>query len=111
MTRCRTHSQTAFCTRARARVQKAVWEPLLQNLRIARKGGLPQALIDTMVSQPAWLASPELRRALLQNPRCAGAASDRAFAACSKKEIILISTQVLYPMPTRQAAKRKLGRG
>ena len=97
---------------------KSVWEALLHNkritppevARIARKGAIPKPLIDTIVAQAAWLASPEIRRALLANPRCAGGALDRVLGACTKKELELVAQQVVYTMNARQAAKRKLGR-
>lgn len=97
---------------------KAVWEGLLSNqrisppevARIARKGGLPKPLVELITSNPAWVASPEIRRALLTNPRVAGAALDRVLAPCSRKDLELIATQLVYPMGTRQAARRKLKR-
>ena len=97
---------------------KAVWEPLLQNprisppevARIARKGTLTGPLIDLITGSAAWLASPEIRRALLTNPRVTGPALDKVIATCSKKELGLIASQVLYPMSARQAARRKLKR-
>jgi len=97
---------------------KAVWEPLLSNQRIsppevarmARKGALPKALADVITSNPAWIGSPEIRRALLTNPRVAGAALERVLAACGKRDLEAIASQGVYPMGTRQAARRKLGR-
>jgi len=97
---------------------KGVWEPLLQNqrisppevARIARKGGLPKPLVDIITGQPAWLASPEIRRALLTNPRVTGPALERVLAPCSPRDLELIASQVLYPIGVRQAAKRKIRR-
>src|SRR2546423_6113514 len=56
---------------------KTVWEPLLRNpritgpevARIARMGALPRPQLETIVSNGAWLQVPEVRRALLSNPR------------------------------------------
>ena len=62
---------------------------------LAERNALVRSKIDTMVSQPAWLASPKIRRGLLQNSRCTGAATDRVLASCSEKEVVLIFTQVL----------------
>jgi hypothetical protein len=95
---------------------KAVWEPLLQNqrisppevARIARKGAIPKPLIDVITANAAWLASAEIRRALLTNPRLTGAALERVLGACGRKELDLVASQVLYPMAARQAARRKL---
>src|SRR5262249_10463850 len=58
---------------------KSVWEPLLHNprltfpevARIARMGALPRPLIELIVGNGTWLKSPEVRRALLANPRLA----------------------------------------
>jgi hypothetical protein len=56
---------------------KAVWETLLSNsrltppevLRISRMVSLPTPLIEVIVSNRAWLSSPQVRRALLANRR------------------------------------------
>jgi hypothetical protein len=93
---------------------KAVWEALLDNpritapevARIARKGNVPKPLLERIVSNPAWLASSELRRALLSNTRLGGAAIDKVLRALPKPELALAARQASYPMPVRQAAKK-----
>jgi hypothetical protein len=97
---------------------KSVWEALLQNqrisppevARIARKGAIPRPLVDLITGNPAWVASAEIRRALLTNPRLSSSALALVLAACSKQELELVASQTLYPMATRQAARGKLNR-
>jgi hypothetical protein len=93
---------------------KAIWEALLDNpritapevARIARKGNIPKPLLERIVANPAWLASSELRRALLSNTRLGGAAIDKVLRALPKAELALAARQASYPMPVRQAAKK-----
>lgn len=93
---------------------KAVWEALLDNpritapevARIARKGNIPKPLLERIVANPAWLASGELRRALLSNTRLGGAAIDKVLRALPKAELALAERQTSYPMSVRQAAKK-----
>ena len=93
---------------------KAVWEALLDNpritapevARIARKGNIPKPLLERIVANAAWLASGELRRALLSNTRLPGAALDKVLRALPKPELALAARQASYPLPVRQAAKK-----
>ncbi len=93
---------------------KAVWEPLVENprvtvpevARIARKGNIPTPLLEKIVANAAWLASGELRRALLSNTRLAGAALDKVLRALPRAELALAAKQPSYPMPVRQAARK-----
>jgi hypothetical protein len=97
---------------------KAVWEPLLQNprvtppevARIARKGNLPRPALESIVANPKWLASGEVRRALLSNPKLSGMALDKVLRALPKSELTLASNQSIYPASVRQAAKKLQGR-
>jgi Tfp pilus assembly protein PilZ len=93
---------------------KAVWEPLVDNprvtvpevARIARKGNIPKPLLEKIVANAAWLASSELRRALLSNARLGGAALDKVLRALPRAELALAALQPSYPLPVRQAAKK-----
>lgn len=93
---------------------KSVWEALLGNPRlsvaevgrIARKGTLPQPLIDQIASNDGWLSSPEVRRALLSNPRLRGRSLRRVLALLPKAELKLIDQQTGYPAQVRAEAAR-----
>jgi hypothetical protein len=94
----------------------AVWEGLLQNpnltppevMRIAKNGNLSQPLVAMIVSNAAWLAKPEVQRALLSNPRVAGMHLDRVLRAMSQTELARVAQQSSYRMQVRLAAKRLL---
>jgi hypothetical protein len=98
---------------------KQVWELLLHNprispaevARIARKGNVTQVVIDTIVANASWLASAEVRRALLANPRVAPAALDKVLRALSRPELALLPKQTAYPPTVRRLAQRLLGGG
>jgi hypothetical protein len=92
----------------------SVWEGLLQNpmltipevAQIAKKGALPQALVATIVANAGWLASGEVRRALLGNPRVSGAQLDRVLRATPKAELKQIAQMSPYRSQVRTAAKK-----
>jgi hypothetical protein len=94
----------------------SVWEGLLQNpmltvpevAQIAKKGALPQPLVATIVANNAWLASGEVRRALLGNPRVAGVHLDRVLRATPRPELKQIAAMSPYRSQVRSAAKRLL---
>jgi hypothetical protein len=95
---------------------KTVWDPLLRNprvttpevARIARMGGLPRPLIELICNNGAWLQIPEVRRALLSNPRLGTDQAIRIVRLLPKHELKLACTQVSYPQVVREAAKRVL---
>jgi hypothetical protein len=95
---------------------KNVWEPLLRNprvtgpevARIARMGALPRPMIEMIVGNGAWLQIPEVRRALLSNPRLATDQVLRILRLLPKHELKLAAIQTAYPMPVRDAARRML---
>jgi hypothetical protein len=95
---------------------KAVWEALLRNpritgpevARIARMGALPRPLLELIVGNGGWLAIPEVRRALLCNPRLATDQALRVLRLLPKHELKLAGTQTAYPFAVRDAAKRML---
>jgi len=98
---------------------KGVWEPLLRNpritgpevARIARMGSLPRPQVETIVSNGTWLQVPEVRRALLSNPRLGTDQILRVLRLLPKHELKLAATQTAYPFPVRDAAKRMIRDG
>ncbi len=94
----------------------SVWESLLQNpqltapevAHLAKNGTLPVPLVAVIVANGSWLASSEVRRALLSNPRVAGAHLDRALKATPKSELRQISQMTAYRSIVRSAAKKLL---
>lgn len=95
---------------------KTVWDPLLRNprvtspevARIARMGALPRPLVELICNNGAWLQVPEVRRALLSNPRLGADQAIRIVRLLPKHELKLACTQVSYPQVVREAAKRVL---
>ena len=95
----------------------SVWEGLLQNpqlstpevAHIGKNGTLSTPLVAVIVANGAWLASSEVRRALLSNPRVSGAHLDRVLKAAPKVELKHISQATSYRSQVRSAAKRLLG--
>jgi hypothetical protein len=95
---------------------KNVWETLLRNprltapevARIARMGSLPRVLLEILVANNAWLQIPEVRRALLSNPRLATDQIVKVLRLTPKHELKLASIQTAYPYAVRTAAKMLL---
>lgn len=95
---------------------KNVWEPLLRNprltppevARIARMGTLPRVLLEVIVGNGAWIQIPEIRRALLANPRLGTDQILRVLRMLPKHELKLATTQTAYPHAVRDVAKRLL---
>lgn len=95
---------------------KSVWEPLLRNprlthpevARIARMGALPRPLLELIVGNGAWLKGPEVRRALLANPRLAPDQAIRILRLLPKAELKLVPQQTAYPAAVRDLARRLL---
>ena len=93
---------------------KNVWESLLRNPkltppeagRIARMGALPVPLIEIIVSNRSWLSAPQVRRALLSNPRLKSDMIMTVLRATPKSELKLMPKQMAYPAAVRQAAKK-----
>ena len=92
----------------------SVWEGLLQNssltvpevAQIAKKGTLSQPLVARIVANGGWLASGEVRRALLSNPRVNGVQLDRVLRATPKPELKQIAQMSPYRSQVRMAAKK-----
>jgi len=95
---------------------KTVWDPLLRNpritapevARIARMGALPRPLIELICTNGTWLQVPEVRRALLSNPRLGVDQILRVLRLVPKHELKLAASTTGYPHPVRDAAKRLL---
>lgn len=95
----------------------SVWEPLLQNpqltapevAHVAKNGTLPVPLVAVIVANGAWLASGEVRRALLSNPRVAGPHLDRVLKATPRNELKQLAASSPYRQQVRAAAKKMLG--
>jgi hypothetical protein len=93
---------------------KNVWEALLRNprltgpevARIARMGALPRPLVEIIVGNGAWLQIPEVRRALLSNPRLGVDQITKVLRLMPKHELKLATMQTAYPMAVRDAARR-----
>lgn len=91
-----------------------VWEALLQNpqltqpevVKIAKNGGLPKPLVALLVSNAGWLAKPEVRRALLTNPRVDGLNLDRVLNAMPVNDRSQVARSTAYRAQVRAAAKR-----
>ena len=93
---------------------KNVWEALLRNprltapevARIARMGTLPRPQLEVIISNGGWLQIPEVRRALLANPRLGSDQIQRVLKLMPKHELKVAATQTAYPHAVRDAAKR-----
>jgi hypothetical protein len=92
---------------------KNVWETLLHNprltppevSRIARYGSLPRVLLEIIVGNNAWLQVPEVRRALLSNPRLGTDQVMKVLRLTPKHELKLAAIQTAYPATVRQVAR------
>jgi hypothetical protein len=92
---------------------KNVWETLLRNprltppevSRIARYGSLPRVLLEIILGNATWLQVPEVRRALLANPRLGTDQILKVLRLSPKHELRLAAIQTAYPHAVRQAAK------
>ncbi len=95
---------------------KNVWEALLRNprltapevARIARFGSLPRVLLEMIVGNGTWLQVPEVRRALLANPRLGTDQVIKVLRLTPKHELRLAAVQTAYPFAVRNAARMLL---
>ncbi|MBN2344709.1 MAG: PilZ domain-containing protein [Deltaproteobacteria bacterium] len=95
---------------------KSVWEALLHNnkltipevARIARMGALPKPLVETIVANPSWVASPPVRRALLTNPRLTRDQIPKVLKSMPQSELRLVPKQMAYTAIVRETARRLL---
>ena len=65
-------------------------------------------LLEIIVNNGAWIQIPEVRRALLNNPRLGTDQILRVLRMLPKHELKLATTQTAYPYAVRDAAKRLL---
>jgi hypothetical protein len=92
---------------------KIVWETLLHNNRItvpevarlAKMGTMPRPLMELIVANPAWLQVPQIRRALLSNPRLPQEMIQRVLSMLPRSELKLVPQASAYPPAVRAAAK------
>lgn len=95
---------------------KNVWEALLRNTRLtapevarlARMGTLPRVQLESIVNNGGWLQIPEVRRALLTNPRLGTDQIMRVLRLMPKHELKVASTTTAYTFAVRDAAKRMI---
>ncbi|CAN5789820.1 hypothetical protein BH11MYX3_BH11MYX3_07990 [soil metagenome] len=95
---------------------KAVWEALLRNPRLtapevsklARMGTLPRTMLENILANSAWLQIPEVRRALLSNPRLGTDQIMRVLRLMPKHELKIAGSGTAYPFAVRDVAKRLL---
>jgi hypothetical protein len=95
---------------------KTVWEALLRNprltapevSRLARLGTMPRTLIELIVNNGSWMQVPEIRRALLTNPRLGTDQILRVLRLLSKNELKVASSLMTYTFAVRDAAKKLL---
>ncbi len=93
-----------------------VWEPLLASGRlsppevatIARKGTLPRPLVEAIAANAGWIASGEVQRALLSNPRSSPMVVAKVLRVLPKHDLARVPMQTAYPASVRQAAKEML---
>lgn len=92
----------------------SVWEGLLQNpqlsvaevARIAKNGTIPKPLVSAIVANGAWLASAEVQRALLSNPRCSGGQLDRVLMSMKRIDLQRLTQVCPYRAEVRAAATK-----
>jgi hypothetical protein len=97
---------------------KVVWEAILRNTRVtvpevsrlARMGTLPRPLLELILGNPAWLQVPQVRRALLSNPRLSQGMVHKVLLLLSREELKLVPQITAYPGSVRMAARGMLGR-
>jgi Tfp pilus assembly protein PilZ len=95
---------------------KTVWEPILRNprvtvpevARIANMGALPKHLFELIGSNTAWIRVPQIRRALLGNPKSPPQVVDKVLRVAPRSELRLIVRQSNYARVIRDKAKRLL---
>jgi hypothetical protein len=97
---------------------KVVWEALLRNphvsvpevSRLAKMGTMPRPLLELIVGNPAWLQVPQIRRALLANPRLSQEMVLKVLQLLPRDELKVVPQITAYPMPVRMAAKAMVKR-
>ena len=95
---------------------KNVWEALLRNTRLtapevarlARMGTLPRVQLENIINNGAWLQIPEVRRALLTNPRLGTDQIMRVLRLMPKHELKVAANTAAYTFAVRDVAKRMI---
>jgi hypothetical protein len=95
---------------------KNVWEALLRNTRLtapevarlARMGTLPRVQLENILNNGAWLQIPEVRRALLTNPRLGTDQIMRVLRLMPKHELKVAANTAAYTFAVRDVAKRMI---
>jgi Tfp pilus assembly protein PilZ len=95
---------------------KMVWESILRNprvtvpevARIANMGALPRHLFEIIGANNAFLRVPQVRRALLGNPKTPPALVDKVLRLTPRAELRLVPAQVTYPRAVRDRARKLL---
>jgi hypothetical protein len=96
----------------------SVWEALLEHAqisgaeiaKIAKNGLAPATILSHIAGHAGWLSKPEIRRALLSNPRLPTAQAERVLRSLPPTELRLVPSQAAYPAGIRAAARRLLQR-
>ena len=68
----------------------------------------PKPLLDIVVDNSAWTKTPQVRRALLSNPKIGTEAIGKLLRATPRHELKLIEKGTAYAMPVREAARKLL---
>jgi hypothetical protein len=95
---------------------KTVWEGLLHNprltipevARIARKGTVPKPLLELILDNNTWIRAPQVRRALMTNPKCGMEAIAKILRTAPKHELKVIAKSTAYTQAVREAANKLL---
>ncbi len=95
---------------------KMVWEAILRNpqvtvpevARIAKMGALPKHLFEVIGANTALLRVPQVRRALLGNPKTPLGLVDKVLRLAPHAELRVIPRQPGYPQSVRERARRLL---
>jgi hypothetical protein len=95
---------------------KMVWEAILRNprvtvpevARIAKMGALPKHLFEIIGANTAFLRVPQVRRALLGNPKTPPALAEKVLRLAPRAELKLIPGQPSYPHSVRAKARQLL---
>jgi hypothetical protein len=98
---------------------KQVWAALLQNprltlpevARIARKGTVPRPLIEQICDNAQWTKEPNVRRALLGNPKMTGDSILKLLRMMPKHELKVMEKATAFPISVRDAARKLLREG
>jgi hypothetical protein len=73
---------------------------------MAKNGSLPVPLVNIIVANASWLASAEVRRALLSNPRVSGHNLERVLRALTKVELKQVAQMSAYRSEVRSVAQK-----